>query len=77
MAGGPDVTGGDDPAVFGDDDPEDAWHPDDPIVDLVANLIRRRRRAALVRDLEDVRSVMFDEDLAHVLERVAQLERGS
>jgi len=57
---------------FGDDEPEDAWHPDDPIVDLVANLIRRRRR-----DRRDtIKDLMFDEDLAHVLDRVAQLERG-
>jgi len=57
---------------FGDDEPEDAWHPDDPITDLVANLIRRRRR-----DRRDtIRDLMFDEDLAHVLDRVAQLERG-
>ena len=26
---------------FGDDDPEDAWHPDDPPAELVANLERR------------------------------------
>jgi hypothetical protein len=57
---------------FGDDEPEDAWHPDDPITDLVANLIRRRRR-----DRRDtVKDLMFDADLAHVLDRVAQLERG-
>lgn len=61
---------------FGDDDPEDAWHPDDPVTDLVANLIRRRRRDRDRADLEAVRRVMFDEDLAHVLDRVADLERG-
>lgn len=58
---------------FGDDEPEDAWDPDDPVVDLVANLIRRRRR-----DRGDtIKDLMFDEDLAHVLDRVAQLERGA
>ncbi len=62
---------------FGDDDPEDAWHPDDPITDLIANLIRRRARDRTDRDLAAVRAVMFDEDLAHVLNRVAQLERGA
>jgi len=57
---------------FGDAEPEDAWHPDDPVTDLVANLIRRRRR-----DRRDtIKDLMFDEDLAHVLDRVAQLERG-
>jgi len=62
---------------FGDDEPEDAWHPDDPITDLIANLIRRRARERDRADLEDVRRAMFDEDLAHVLHRVADLERGS
>ena len=62
---------------FGDSDPEDAWHPDDSVTDLVANLIRRRARDRQDRDLEDVRRAMFDEDLAHVLNRVADLERGS
>lgn len=63
---------------FGDADPEDAWHPDDPVTDLIANLIRRRRRDRVNADLEAVRRVMFDEDLAHVLNRVADLEgRGT
>jgi len=56
--------------VFGDSEPEDSWHPDDPLADLVANLIRRRERDARVRDLEDLRRRLFDEDLAHVLERI-------
>ena len=57
---------------FGDADPEDAWHPDDPIPDLIANLIRRRARDRVNRDLEAVRAAMFDEDLAWILHRVAQ-----
>jgi hypothetical protein len=57
-------------AEFGDDEPEDAWHPDDPLTVLVRNLIRRRDR-----DIRDGRTVerdrMFDEDLAFVLARIA------
>jgi len=53
--------------VFGDDDPLDAWDPDDPIPELVRNLLRRIDRddvtAALVGRL-------FADDLTHVLERV-------
>jgi hypothetical protein len=64
----------DDPDGFGDADPEDAWHPDDSVTDLIANLIRRRRRDRQRFELEAVRRVMFDEDLAHVLARVADLE---
>ena len=30
-----------DTTVFGDDEPEDAWHPDDPVDEQVAQLIRR------------------------------------
>ena len=66
--------------AFGDDDPEDAWHPDDPPTELIANLIRRRRRDQdrPRPDLEAVRRLMFDEDLAWVLHRVADLEgRGT
>jgi hypothetical protein len=66
-----------DPDAFGDADPEDAWYPDDPITDLIANLIRRRARDRHDLELGAVRRVMFDEDLAHVLNRVAALERGS
>jgi hypothetical protein len=63
---------------FGDSEPEDAWHPDDPPTDLIRNLIRRRDRDRDNRDLEELRRVMFDEDLAWVLHRVAELEeRGT
>ena len=63
---------------FGDADPEDAWHPDDPVTDLITNLIRRRARDRQDRELADVRRAMFDEDLRHVLSRVADLEgRGT
>ena len=63
-----------DPDGFGDADPEDAWYPDDPIPDLIANLIRRRIRDRRNRELDAVRAVMFDEDLAHILMRLADLE---
>jgi len=61
---------------FGDSEPEDAWFPDDSITDLVRNLIRRRVRDRDRPDaaLEAVRRRMFDDDLAHVLHRVAELE---
>jgi len=61
--------------VFGDAEPEDSWHPDDPLPDLIENLIRRRTRDERDRTLEDLRRRMFDDDLAHILERVrAELE---
>lgn len=60
---------------FGDSEPEDAWHPDDPPRILLANL---RRRLALLRagldavatPRERLRFDQLDEDLAHVIERV-------
>jgi len=72
------VTGADleDVPAFGDADPEDAWHPNDSVAELVANLIARRRRdrERPSIDLADVRARMFDEDLGHILSRVADLE---
>jgi len=56
--------------AFGDADPEDSWDPDDPVAELVANLIRRRTRDDRDRALDAVRAEMFDRDLAHVLERI-------
>ena len=56
---------------FGDDEPEDAWHPDDPLAELLANLAKRlllvyaartygdrerRRLEGVIEDLEHVRS---------------------
>jgi hypothetical protein len=35
---------------FGDDEPEDAWHPDDPVNEQVVNL---RRRLALLIDSDE------------------------
>lgn len=56
--------------MFGDAEPEDSWSPDDPVPDLIVNLIRRRARDDRDRTLDDVRRRMFDEDLQHVLDRV-------
>jgi len=65
-----------DGTAFGDADPEDAWHPNDTVAELVANLIARRRRdrERPVLELADVRARMFDDDLGHILSRVADLE---
>lgn len=63
-----------DPDGFGDTEPEDAWYPDDPVPVLIANLLARRRRDRVALELDVVRRAMFDEDLAHVLDRVAALE---
>lgn len=59
--------------AFGDAEPEDAWAPDDPLPELVRNLIRRRARdrtAQVGEPLQRIRRDMFDEDLAWILERV-------
>lgn len=60
---------------FGDSEPEDAWHPDDPPRILLDNL---RRRISLLRASFDpvatarerLRFDQLDEDLAHVIEQV-------
>lgn len=60
---------------FGDDDPEDAWTPTDPVAELVRNLIRRRERdrtATPSATLERIRRDMFDEDLRTVLARILE-----
>jgi len=44
--------------TFGDDEPEDAWDPDDPIDELVANLIRRAALAGVTVDIEDSAAVL-------------------
>jgi hypothetical protein len=62
--------------MFGDDEPEDAWHPDDPVPELVRNLARRvvlllalellsergrTRLAGIATDLEVVRRRVEEE----------------
>jgi hypothetical protein len=50
--------------VFGDDDPLDAWDPDDPIPDLIRNLIRRVERR------DDLADRLLIDDLYWILVRV-------
>jgi hypothetical protein len=62
---------------FGDSEPEDGWHPDDPIPELLDNL--RRRLLLLIwagaqnnwGDREHRRARDLDEDFLFVIERVA------
>lgn len=61
---------------FGDSEPEDAWHPDDPVPELLENL--RRRILLLVaagddgnwQDRETLRARLIDEDFRFVIERL-------
>jgi len=61
---------------FGDSEPEDAWHPDDPIPELLDNL--RRRIILLVLagrdgrwgDREEIRQRDIDEDFLFLIERL-------
>lgn len=61
---------------FGDSEPEDSWHPDDPLPVLVDNI--RRRVILLVAaavigrwtDREVLRSTHIDEDLRFIAERL-------
>lgn len=58
---------------FGDGDPEDAWDPDDPIPDLLRNLIRRLALLVVLRELGDrdrQRLRMLSDDLGRVLARL-------
>jgi hypothetical protein len=56
---------------FGDAEPEDAWHPDDPVPVLLDNLARRCRALALRLpvDLEH-RAEMIAEDLEFLRARI-------
>ena len=63
--------------VFGDAEPEDAWHPDDPVPELVANLARRVALLLAVVDRrrpfgpgDRIRMRLLADDLAHVLRRL-------
>ena len=62
---------------FGDSEPEDAWHPDDPIPELLDNLRRRIILLALAAregrwgDREEIRSRDLDDDFVYVIERLA------
>lgn len=60
-----------------DSEPEDAWHPDDPIPEQVDNIRRRvllliaSAREGRWEDREEIRSRGIDEDLLFVIERIA------
>lgn len=64
-------------AAFGDADPEDVWHPDDPVPALVANIIARlavveaaaRSGARAQRDDGRRRLHAVAADIAHVRRR--------
>jgi len=63
-------------ADFGDSEPEDSWHPDDPVPELLDNIRRRvllliaAARAGRWEDREEIRSRDIDEDLLFLIERV-------
>lgn len=60
--------------IFGDAEPEDAWDPDDPVDELIDNLLRRLALLVALRDLDDrvqQRLRMLADDLEHVATRVA------
>lgn len=60
---------------FGDSEPEDSWHPDDPVPEQLDNL---RRRLQLLRDSvgpmatqrEQLRFQDLDIDFAFVIDRL-------
>jgi hypothetical protein len=65
---------------FGDADPEDAWDPDDAVVELVANLGRRITAILAMRAATDVVTARLNwllADLEHVGRRVQTGQIGS
>lgn len=60
---------------FGDAEPEDSWDPDDPVVDLLRNIIRRVLLLAVLHGLAErdaLRVAQIREDLEHILARVRE-----
>ena len=58
---------------FGDAEPEDAWDPDDPVIELLDNIARRLAALVALELLDDVverRIGWLRDDLAHIIERV-------
>lgn len=56
---------------FGDDEPEDAWHPDDPIEELLDNLDRRCTILGERKELrEHLTPVEWLEEIEARLERI-------
>ena len=59
--------------VFGDIEPEDSWDPDDPVPELVRNLLRRLALLVALRELGEAaqrRLELIEDDLHHVLTRI-------
>ncbi len=60
---------------FGDSEPEDSWHPDDPVPVLLDNIARRiaiQRTSfdAVATPRERIRFSQLLQDLAFIIERV-------
>jgi hypothetical protein len=56
---------------FGDAEPEDSWHPDDPVPVLVRNLVRRLDEITAHRSMLNWRRLELVADhLAHVHQRL-------
>jgi hypothetical protein len=60
---------------FGDSEPEDSWHPDDPVDQLVDNLRRRIQLlrfslGAMATQREQLRLEHLDTDLGFIVERI-------
>lgn len=60
-----------------DSEPEDAWHPDDPVPELLDNLRRRFLLLVLAAregrwgDREEIRQRDIDEDFLFIIEKAA------
>jgi hypothetical protein len=60
---------------FGDSEPEDSWHPDDPVPVLLDNILRRigalrHSFDAVATEREKLRFREIDIDLAFIIERL-------
>lgn len=58
-----------------DSEPEDSWHPDDPIPDLLSNIVRRvallrHTLGGVANQREQLRLSQIDEDLTFIIGRV-------
>jgi hypothetical protein len=65
-------------SAFGDAEPEDAWDPDDPLPELIENLLRRIALLVVLRELGEraqQRLELIETDLRHVVAR-ARAEIG-
>jgi hypothetical protein len=60
---------------FGDSEPEDSWHPDDPVPELLGNIVRRivllkAALAATATQREQLRFQHVEDDLQFIKERI-------